>query len=236
MVVFACVLLLAWLLATYVRAQQALRWWQRRQSLQLCREAEGIRNGLLQESLSLRRQLELSLVQPLGEPEQTHQTLLTKIETFHTALNELSDHLAPPYLDDSLPLAIRFAMETWQAQHPQSQLKLELPVEWTHESPEQSRVLLMTIDELLRLALPDRSAAVSLAVCLTSQPRLNELKLHLSCLQAAQPMTLAQATEFDQLSRAFCFLMPGKYSCQHKDQTLSCSLRWQRVPYSTLTS
>ena len=75
-----------------------------------------------------------SLVQPLGYAEKTPQNLLTTLEKFHTALNELSDHLAPPYLEDSLPLAIRFAMETWQAQHPQSELKLELPTEWTYES------------------------------------------------------------------------------------------------------
>ncbi len=179
----------------------------------------------------MRRQLELSLVQPLGDSAEAHQTLLSTIEKFHRALNELSDNLAPPYLGDSLPLAIQSAMETWKAHHPQYPLKLELPAEWGHESPEQGRILLTTLAELLRLTLLEVQATqVSIAVRLTAQAQFNELKLQLSGPAVTAIATCAGNTEFDQLSRAFCFLMSGKCCHQRHDQTVVWCLRWYPSP------
>ncbi|MBW4695410.1 MAG: hypothetical protein KME27_26980 [Lyngbya sp. HA4199-MV5] len=229
MVVFVVVyvLTLVWLLVSYLRTQQALQWWHGRQSLQLCQEADAIRNGLLQESLSMRRQLELSPVQPLGYLEQTHQTLLTTIEKFYVALNELSDHLDPPYLEDSLPLAIRSAMDAWRVHHPQYPVKLVLPAKWSHEPPEQGRILLTTLAELLRLTLlKDQPTELSIAICLISHARLSELRLELNCPDISRLSARTRATEFDQLSRAFCFLMPGRWCHQRKDQTLIWRLCW----------
>ena len=183
----------------------------------------------------MRRQLELALVQPLGYPEQTNQTLLTTIEKFHTALNELSDHLAPPYLDSSLPLAIQSLMETWKAHHPQYPLRLELPAEWSHESPDKGRILLITITELLRLALLDQPTETSITVCLTSQAQFSELRLQLSCPDASRLIARTRLHESEQVSRAFGFLMPGKCYHQRKDQTLIWCLRWHTSPHLKYT-
>lgn len=227
MIIVVCLLILVWLLASYLRAQEALQWWHRRQTLQLCQEADAIRNGLLQESLSIRRQLELSLVQPLGYQEQTHQTLITAIEKFHADLNDLSDHLAPPYLDDSLPLAIRSAMEDWKVHHPQYQLKLELPAEWKHESPEKGRILLMTLAELLQLTLLEYlSSELSITICLTTRAQRSELSLQVSCPDVSRLSAGTRTMEIAQLTRAFCFLMPGQWCHQRKGQTLIWRLCW----------
>lgn len=44
---------------SYYKVQQALQWWSCRQSLKLFLEAEKIRDDLLQESFTIRRNLEL---------------------------------------------------------------------------------------------------------------------------------------------------------------------------------
>jgi len=154
-VLLACIAILIWLFVSYFRAQRALRWWERRRGFQLYCETERIRNGLLQESLAMRRSIELLLGDSCQISLQSVRDWLKGIETFHNSLGQLSDRLSPPYVEESLPLAIQYLLELWQTYNPKLNIQIELPGDWRDESPECSRVILIALDELLRITLSE---------------------------------------------------------------------------------
>ncbi len=138
---------------SYSRARRALRWWERRRGFQLYCETERIRNGLLQESLAMRRSLELWLGDTHEISLEHVRGWLKGIEKFHHSLGQLSDRLSPPFVEESLPLAIQYLLELWQTYNPHLNIQMELPGDWQDESPECSRVILIALDELLRITL-----------------------------------------------------------------------------------
>jgi hypothetical protein len=95
------------------QARRSLRWWHGQWSRHLHQEAEAIRNGLLQETFVLRRQIELYQAQAT-----TAEQVLATADQFHLALKALSDRLSPPYSDDSLPHALRHSVAAWQLRYP----------------------------------------------------------------------------------------------------------------------
>lgn len=218
-------LILSWLLVSQFEAQRALQWWYGRQSSQLCHQAEGIRNGLLQESFTVRRNLELALLEDGERSEQPQQEWLVKIDRLHHALRKLSDQLSPPYLDDSLPLAIQSVLESWKSRSLRYRFGWELPAEWRPESHERSRVVLMALDELLRLTFLDGSGG-AVAVQLHQRGDLGELSVQFSDLDRPTPPR-SVAKELAYLKRAFRFLTFGECFCRHIDQTVVWYFRWR---------
>lgn len=154
-VLIACIAILVWWFVSYSRAQRALRWWERRRGFQLYCETERIRNGLLQESLAMRRSIELLLGDSCEISVESVRDWLTGIEKFHHSLGQLSDRLSPPYVEESLPLAIQYLLELWQTYNPKLNIQMELPGDWPDEPPECSRVILIALDELLRITLSE---------------------------------------------------------------------------------
>ncbi|NJM99946.1 MAG: hypothetical protein HC800_24910 [Phormidesmis sp. RL_2_1] len=96
------------------RQQQAWQWWHQHQALQSHHTAESIRDGLLQQTFAFRRYLEaLEKDGPTSSsPEQTARWL-ERFQTFYKSLETLSDELSPPFLADSLPLALKFTLNNW---------------------------------------------------------------------------------------------------------------------------
>ena len=154
-ILIACIAIIIWLFVSYSRARRALQWWERRRAFQLYCETERIRNGLLQESLAMRRSIELLLGDSCEISLQSVRDWLTGIEKFHHSLGQLSDRLSPPYVEESLPLAIQYLLELWQTYNPKLNIQMELPRDWPDESPECSRVILIALDELLRITLSE---------------------------------------------------------------------------------
>ncbi len=192
-----------------------------------------IRNGLLQESFVIRRDLELALADDVASSKRVLPDWLQKIETIHHSLEELSDHLSSPYLDNNLPLAVRYLLDQWQINHPTINAKIHLPINWCHESIEQNRIILTTIDELLRIVLLQSAMQVSLIVDFKQQGQLHELTILFSI-----PGTFALAPqkhkeELAHLRQSFQFFTSGTCYPQRKDSTLSWYFRW-RVNHNSL--
>lgn len=234
-VVIACAVMLLWLLASYLRAQHALQWWHRRQSLQLCRQAESIRDGLLQDSFVMRRNLELSLVNQGERSEQSDKILLSMVEKFHASLKQLSDDLSPPYVEDSLPLAIQYGLDAWKFNHPDVKFELDLPIHWQQESQEHSRLLLRAIDELLQITVSGQRQAALIAVGLTQQGPLAELKVHTTYSQASAWVDHTPTVELNYLRQTFRFLTMGECFYHRSDQSVTWYFRW-RSPDHILNS
>jgi len=208
-----------------METRQALQWWCRRQTLRSYHEAEQIRDGLLQESFSLWRALEVSLAHPDAKPNQEWQKQLELTERLHVALQQMSDRLSPPYSDDNMILALQYAIEMYRKQHPNLQLTLDLPVNWQAESYETIRTVLMTLDELLRIALAQtRFEPPTIAIALRPLPGLGELVVQFT--DPTQSLSPLQVKEFAYLRRAFQILTSGKCFYRCKDASITWHFRW----------
>lgn len=214
------------LLLSYLKTQQALQWWYRRQSIQLGCEADQIRNGLLQESLAMRRTLELSIEDSLEISHRLGQNLIDKIEEFHDSLDRLVDRLEPPYSQDSLPLAIQYIIESWRERIDRVNIDLDLPIEWRYEPPEISRIVLMALNELLRIIFSESLPELSIKVCLKIKEELAELMVQVSRSDGDIVISDSGLQDWEYLSQSFQFLAPGESLHQHQDSNEVWYFRW----------
>ena len=79
-----------------------MQWWFQSQSVKLATEAEAIRDGLLQESFSVRRTLE-SLTGRENLSTQESQAWLKTLEQFHYSLIDVSDRHVMRFNEVELP-------------------------------------------------------------------------------------------------------------------------------------
>lgn len=222
-------MLLLWSTASHLEMQRALRWWFKRQSARLISESEQIHNGLLQEVFAIRRGLELSLVDETGASAIQNRDWLTKTEKLHESLAQLSDVLFPPYLGESLPLAIQSLIQSLiqsQVIHPSITLKMLLPTEWHEMSPERDRIILNILHELLTLSLPAVAIADSHSVQLSSDGKRGELTISLTCGDRPALTALIHSKELAYLRRCFQCLTPGQCLCRVEALNITWRFRW----------
>lgn len=215
-------LILVWLLASYIGVQRSLQWWCQRQAALLSEEAEDIRDGLLQDSFAMRRSLELAIAGEVDSSQKADQTWLKQIETIQQSLEELSNRLSPPYLEDSLPLAVRWLLEQWQTKYSNLTAKVTLPPHWQNGRIEQSRIVLTTLNELLRLTLSHQVLPLSVQASFRQQRQFQELMLQLS-----RPTTIALSVELESLRQTFQVLTSGSCYCQKNGSTVTWYFRWR---------
>lgn len=146
--------------------ENAWRWWYKKKREQWSSEANLIREQLLQESLAMRRSLELSSIKSnqFAACHQhddwtstgytsvpTHQKYVEQLENFHSSLKELSDRLDPPYLNEGLPFALQYSVERWRERLPESQFKLNLPPFWQQKSSANDFMVFSILEDLLNI-------------------------------------------------------------------------------------
>lgn len=206
------------------RKQQALQWWFQRQSVKLAAEAEAIRDGLVQESFSMRRTLEL-----LADDENLSvqsQKWLQTLEHFHYSLIELSDRLSLPHVEHSLPLAIKWLIQSWQTSHPELKIEMRLPTE-SNTFPKTTLVLLMVLDELLRISLTELLAGTSLQISLEQRKNRGELNFCIFFSNEAMLRTYSNLKELKYLSQTFRFLTSGECFWRRRKLMGIWCFRWQ---------
>lgn len=211
------------------QTRQALRWWFEQRQRWLCREAEQVRNGLLQETFVMRRRLELSL----DGDELQHWVEQMKHLDGH--LVQLSDNLAPPYGEVSLPLAIRDWVKRSEAiaTHPgvHRAIALTLPDSWPGESPTRSQMILTSLDQLLHLVATqnNKAAEMSISVELRERQPWAELMVQIHYASVATAQRGGRSPELKYLQRAFQVLTPGRCFQRRRQQTLFWYFQWQRT-------
>ncbi len=230
---------LIWGGASYWRMQRSLRWWLTQAAVERTDQADQIQNGLMQDLFALRLSLSKSL--DLSQPNQTqpnqtqpNQTqpnqaaIETLYNTLYTNLNQLSAALSPPYIRESLPLAIQAMLQQWQAAHPEAKLQLALPATWDLEPIARSQVLLTTLAALLKLS--EAAAISALSLELSQESGQAKLILRLVYRDSATRSAATHAKELRYLRDCFRCLMPGW--CSHQAQPLAdlWQLRWQAYP------
>lgn len=226
-VLITCIIVVSCLFLYHQQTQRALIWWHTRQWIRMHQEAEMIHNDLLQELFVIRRNLEISSINPSLYQQQQQQSNLATIEKFHHSLKELSDYLSPAHIDDSLPLAIQHTLVKWRSRIPELNLQMELPTDWPPESLYTLHVVLMALEELLQIILSNISGRLSIIVSLKARGNFNELMLQLTDLNKSKETYISNIKEVAYLRHAFNFLTCGKCFCQHKHNAEIWYFRWR---------
>lgn len=214
-----------WFLQFYFRTQQALQWWSRRQSMYLFHESQKIRDGLLQESFTIRRSLECSLEDNTALSAHRSKDWLNQVEKFHYSLEQLSDRLFPAYIEEGLPLAIQFIIETWQKAHPQFKFELDLPIYWRQEPSDRSLIIVRVLDELLKITLSEMTE-ISIFISLKLQSDVGELIVQTFYPDQSTLISSCAVKDLEYLSQSFQFLTSGQCFYRTKDFSLSWYCRW----------
>lgn len=200
--------------------QQAWHWWHNQQQQQQHTQAEIVRDGLLQEAFALRRHLEKG-----SHPKDENAPYLEQFNQFYQSLENLSNELSPPFVEDSLPLALQFLLK----HHGQSETSLDLEpdTDWSSDGANSNRTIVSLVAELLPLLMQD--AEVPLKVRLRREENLNNLQLTRNILDQQTTGLLPNSTEIRYLKEIFHSLMSGTLDINQDDVELTCQLSWPAV-------
>jgi hypothetical protein len=216
--------------------EQALQWWYNQQSRQLTWEAVQIRDCLLQESCAMRRSLELDRIKPDNVSHTSNHNWIERLEIFHTYLQELGDRLSPPYLEEGLPLAIEYLVKKWQKTQSKWQFQLQLTPQWQQQSFEcdalragvANRLILTTIDELLKLELTDFVKKAFIFIDLHQNQQDNQLKIIISPLNSNLVVSHDKSRDLEYLSQSFRVLTSGTWITQRQKTTTTYCWKWSK--------
>lgn len=211
---------------SYARSRKALQWWQKRQSMQLLSEAEKIRDCLLQESFTIRRSLELSLLREDASLINLNRDLLKEMDKFYHYLKQLSDRLSPAYVEDRLPLAIYYLVESWKTSNSKLKIKTNIPAVWNQETTDRSLLILRVLDELLRITTSKVLTEVSISLSLEQREDLCSLSVRISYPDLPTLVTCWQEKDLEYLSQTFKFLFSGECFRWREEQTAVWHFRW----------
>ena len=197
--------------------QQAWHWWHNQQQQQQHTQAEIVRDGLLQEAFALRRHLERS-----GHPKDDTTPYLEQFNQFYRSLENLSNELSPPFVEDSLPLALQFLLK----HHGQSETSLDLEpdTDWSSDGTDSNRTIVSLVTELLPLLMQDTQTP--LKIRLRREGNLNNLQLTRNILDQQTFGSLPSSTEIQYLKEIFHSLMSGTLDISQDDVELNCQLSW----------
>jgi hypothetical protein len=208
------------------RIKQALQWWSYRQSKKLFLEAEKIRDSLLQESFTIRRNLDVLKINDLNLSIHQISEYTKKIDNFHHSLVQLSDRLCPGYIQDSLPLSIQCLLVPWVASHPHVYFHIDMPGSWQHESVECSLIILRALEELLTITLRKFLTPIAIHISLKSTDNTRQLTVKITYSEISHHIFYSNLPELKYLGDSLEFLISGKCFYNSKNLRISWHFCW----------
>lgn len=200
--------------------RQAWHWWYTQRQQQQHTQAEIVRDGLLQEAFALRRYLEKD-----NHSQDGAVSCLEQFNQFYQSLENLSNELSPPFVEDSLPLALQFLLK----KHSQVETSLDLDTDWPCDDTENKRTILSIVAELLPLLMPEtqtQDLKIPLNVRLQHTETMNSLQLTRNMLNQQSKLLLLNSTEVQYLKEIFHSLMSGTLDINQDGIELTCQLSW----------
>lgn len=239
-----------WLTRKWLRQKLAWQWWHEQQALQLHHQAEMIRDGLLQQAFAFRRYLESTeknaerhtlrrddSAQPVDEQSGRW---IEQFQGFYQSLESLSNQLSPPFVADSLPLALQFALKDWargqrlfQGGLPQGKsqspvaLQFDVPADWPPSSPEKTQIILSTVTGLLNALMPPDDFPKQLQLTLSRESALCTLTFRLSGSEAQALQNMPEKPEVQHLKEIFHSLGTGRLEISHEGAAIAGHLYWR---------
>ncbi len=201
------------------RTKQALQWWFYREFLKLFLESEKIRDDLLQECFTIRRNLDLLTIDNLSLSVTEIPAYIKKIDKLHHSLVQLSDSLCPISIQDSLPLSIECLLEPWINSHPDLDFQINMPVYWRIEEPKRSWIIVRSLEELLRITLPETEMLLPIYIHITLKQigTIGLLTVKISYPDISTLIFYSHLPELEYLYDSFKFLISGKCSYFNKN-------------------
>lgn len=194
--------------------------------MQLLSEAEKIRDGLLQESFTIRRSLEQCQFDQGSIPTTTSCDCLKTVEKLYHSLEQLSDRLSPIHIEHSLPLAIQSVVEFWQSSNSTPKIQIKLPAYWKQETLDRSIFIFKILDELLRITFSELATELSIHISLKQQGNIGELIVQISYPDLPTLISSCASQDLDYLSRTFRFVTLGECFRQRHKLTVAWYFRW----------
>lgn len=210
--------------------EQALQWWCDQQSKQLNREAQEIRDRLLQESFVVRRSLELAQLKSNQLFNYSDRKWIERFEIFHSCLKELSDRLSPPYLEEGLPLAIEYLIDRWRIAQPTCEFQWQFTPQWQQNLSQRNRIVLTSLDELLKLEIAECIKKEFVFIDLRQNQGDNQLKIKIKSPQYDATNSSDKCRELEYLKQSFRVLTSGIWETTNNELATMHCLRWCSLP------
>ncbi|MBD2252087.1 hypothetical protein [Nostoc parmelioides] len=197
-------------LTSYYRVQKALQWWSYRQSSKFILEAENIRDSLLQETFTMRRNLDLLSTNPWELSSEKIKQYLDKVDHLHHSLVDISDRLFPESLQDSFPLAIEGLLKSWLVTNPHLYFQIDMPIYWRHEPPQSGLIILNSLEELLTITISDILMPNSIYISLKQKQGLGQLSVKINYSEVCNILFHSSLSSLDYLCQSCQFLTSAK--------------------------
>lgn len=211
--------------------EQAMQWWYNRQSKQLTWEAAQIRDCLLQESLAVRRSLELSIINSDKLSINPEIKWIEQFENFHAYLKELCDRLSPPYLEEGLPLALEYLVQKWQRENTSCEFQLQVTPKFNQNFPNCNRIIINALDEILKIEILDLFQKVFIYIDLRQKEAENQLQVTIQSLNSFSNLSPDKCRDLEYLKQSFRVLTSGAWISQTQKSTTTHYLRWLSKSY-----
>jgi len=219
---------------THQQEQQAWRWWHTQQQQKQQRQADIIRDSVLQQTFGFRRYLQQLATKPSCD---TEADWLARFDQLYRQMEGLSNELLPPFVEDSLSLALQFLLN--QGAFP---IPLAVSGDDRHLTVTSNQTVLAIIVELrlvlqtyvpqwrARLSIQDGDQVLDFTAAVDNVA--NTAAASPSEPEATAAFSLLQRQEIIYLQTIFHRLTSGKLEISSETDALGCQLIW---PGSDLT-
>ncbi len=211
--------------------RRVLQWHYTKQSDGLIIQSEAVREQFFQKAFALRRSIELcSVSAPEGLKTQLDHCLdLTK--DFSTFLEQVSDELSVPFLNESLPLALQYLLKRWVSGISDIELTLELPSQWPLQGADKHRLVLWCVSECLLAwqAQLSQTSPKAIQLALYQTDCMAKLQLSFSGRVLQKPNDTPVMSELKNIQQIFQLIMPGRCRVTFKSWALECHFSWSLI-------
>jgi hypothetical protein len=220
-----CSCILVFFSMNFYQVRQAFQWWSKRQFRQQWLESDRIRNGVMQDLFAMHRGMEVSQIQGSDIILQNSKTWLAQAGQIQRSLEKLSHHLAPLFVEDSLPLAIQTIVGDWQGKT-QHAIEVNVPLDWQASAQEQNQMILSTLVEILQMISCLGAKDRPIQICLEQKANLAELLIQVEGSES-EGKAIARSKEWKYLKRCFHYLTGGQCAYRYRENTLTWCLQWR---------
>ncbi|MEO0541127.1 MAG: hypothetical protein AAFZ80_09720 [Cyanobacteria bacterium P01_A01_bin.105] len=229
----------------YEQQQQAWRWWQTRQQQQQQQRADAIRDGVMQQAFGFRRYLEQLITSTAQDHPSRGQSAndgasnglsnpavapisnwLEQFNRFYQQLETLSNELLPPFVEDSLPLALQCLLNS---SHPPVPLTTTADRPLPPPAPENVGIyqtVLAVVAELLPVLQAHGPQSWQAQLSYQEDDDRYGLSFTTEETATANLSSLRQVKELNYLQEVFRSLTSGTLEVSQDNRILTCRLVW----------
>ena len=208
------------------RMHRSVRKWYQQQSALLAHEADAVRDSSCQELLALRRSLELAAINHSSRHPEQYQTWIHQLESLQTSLNGLVDCLVPPFVEESLPLAIAAHLRQLKSRKQGFEFTIEHLVHWELNDPLYINKAVLAFFQALDSDIDAEHGIAAIELAFNGAKSPKSVQIRLQCRGSDSSMMYQRIQDLCQM---VVFLSPIEYCLGIEGKTLALEFRWSTV-------